>query len=95
MRRGGERKGTTMSDLACVTELLPTRRGAIEGATAELIDLDRRHVHVPYAVAFIAVVHAIAKCQDSESWEAAKTRQSTATSELAKCIENRCGPDAR
>lgn len=62
-----------MSDLACVTELMRTRRGAIERATAELIDqLDRRHVHVSYAVAFVAVVHAIAKFQGSEGWEAVK-----------------------
>jgi len=62
-----------MSDLASVTELMRTRRGAIERATAELIDqLDRRHVHVPYATAFVAVVHAVVKFHDGDSREAAK-----------------------
>ena len=57
-----------MSDLASVTALLRTERDAVERATAELIEqLDRRSVHVPYATAFVAVVHAIAKFQVSET----------------------------
>ena len=60
-----------MADLASVTGLMRTRRGALEHATTELIDqLGRRHIHVPYAVAFVAVVHAIAEFQ----WEAGKEK---------------------
>jgi hypothetical protein len=67
-----------MTDLASVTELMRTRRSAIEHATTELIDqLGRRHVHVPYAVAFVAVVHAVAEFQITERWEAGKDRPLT------------------